>query len=119
MNEKQIQNMIADTYEESRGNTLRGMIGDFYNRQNTSVVIVIWVFALICIALAVYCGIAFFRTADTRMQIMYATSFIVLMQFVNLCKVFAWQIIHRNGIKREIKRLELRIAELNETIKGR
>ena len=27
-------------------------------------------------------------------------------------KVFAWQMIHKNSVKREINRMELRIAEL-------
>lgn len=111
--------MIADTYDESRENTLRGMIGEFYNRKNTSTVIVVWAFAVFCIALAVYCGIAFFRTGEIQLQLMYAVIFVVMMQWMGQIKIFAWLIIHRNGIKREIKRLELRIAELNETVKSR
>ncbi|MBN2578593.1 MAG: hypothetical protein JXB10_06335 [Pirellulales bacterium] len=31
---------------------------------------------------------------------------------LGIIKVFTWLMIHRNDIKREIKRLELRIAEL-------
>lgn len=118
MNEKQIQKIITDTYEESKEDTLRGMIGDFYNRKNSSSIALVWVFAIIIILLSVYCGTAFFKAEDTRMQIMYATIFIVLMESLNIIKIFAWLIVHRNGIKREIKRLELRIAELNETVKS-
>ena len=36
---------------------------------------------------------------------------------MTLIKVFAWQMIHRMSIKRDIKKLELRIAELNQTVK--
>jgi hypothetical protein len=36
-----------------------------------------------------------------------------------IMKIFAWQMIHRNSIKREIKRLELRIAELSEMVKSK
>jgi hypothetical protein len=35
-----------------------------------------------------------------------------------MIKVFAWQMIHRNNIKREIKRLELRIVELGQIVKS-
>jgi len=31
-------------------------------------------------------------------------------------KIFAWQMLHRNSIKREIKRLELRIAEMTKLL---
>jgi hypothetical protein len=31
-------------------------------------------------------------------------------------KIFAWQMLARNSIKREIKRLELRIAELARSV---
>lgn len=111
--------MISDIYDESRENTLRGMIGDFYNRKNTSIVILIWVFVLICLGLAICCAAAFFKTDEIQLQLMYAVIFIVMMQWVGLIKIFAWFIIHRNSIKREIKRLELRIAELNEAVKSR
>ncbi len=38
---------------------------------------------------------------------------------ISIVKIIAWQMAHRHGIKREIKRLELRIAELNKTVKNR
>lgn len=47
---------------------------------------------------------------------MFATIFLVCAHWVDLMKIFAWQVIHRNGIKREIKRLELKIAELSQAI---
>ena len=117
MNEEQIQKMIADTYNQDKEDTLRGMIKDFYNRKNTSSIILAWGYAIVIIVVAVYCAVQFFNHVEVRMQIMYATLFIVMVQFMQLIKIFAWQLIHRNGIKREIKRLEIRIAELAETIK--
>ncbi len=118
MNEEQIQKMIADTYEESRAESLHGMIKDFYNRKMCSIVIIVWAFALLCIGAAVICGIKFADASDVKMMILYATLFLVCVHWIDLMKIFAWQFIHRNGIKREIKRLEIRIAELSETIKN-
>ena len=116
MNEKDIQNMINETYSQDREDTLRGMLRDFYNRQNTSSILVAWGYAVVVIAVAVFCGIRFFKVDDHRMQLMYAVVFLVMMQFMQLIKIFAWQLIHRNGLKREIKRLEIRIAQLAETV---
>lgn len=119
MNEDQIQKMIDDTYDESKANTLHGMIKDFYNRKMQSIVIIVWTFALICIGAAGVCGVMFAKASDVKMMILYATLFLVCVHWIDLMKIFAWQFIHRNGIKREIKRLEIRIAELAETMKNR
>jgi hypothetical protein len=117
MNEKQIQDMLADTYEESKENSFRGMIGDFYNRKNTSNIIIVWIIALMIAVLAVFCGKAFFDAADTRAQILFATLFIVLMGQFQFLRGLVLQMSQRNSIKRELKRLELRIAELSEAVR--
>jgi hypothetical protein len=67
----------------------------------------------------IFSGIKFFAVEQTKSQIMYAAIFVCGCQFIALMKIFAWQLIHRNGLKREIKRLELRIAELSEAVKSR
>lgn len=67
---------------------------------------------------AVVCGILFWKAGETKMLILYATLFLVCIHWIDLMKIFAWQMIHRNGLKREIKRLEIRIAELSETLKN-
>ena len=71
------------------------------------------VWGIVIIAGCVFCAVKFFDTDLVRDQIMYATIFMVCIVFLSLIKIFAWQLMHRTGIKREIKRLELRIAELS------
>jgi hypothetical protein len=119
MNNEQVKKMLEDTYDESRENTLRSMLKEFYNRKMLSVVIFVWICAVIFIAGAVYSGIQFFNTDKTQLQIMFATIFIFCCQIIGQLKGFGWLMIHKNSIKREIKRLELRIAELNETVKNK
>jgi hypothetical protein len=119
MNDEQIKKMLEDTYDETRENTLRSMLKEFYNRKMLSVVILVWFWAIIFIAGAVYSGVQFFNTDQTQRQIMFAAIFICCWQVVGQMKSFAWLMIHKNSIKREIKRLELRIVELNETVKNK
>ena len=119
MNSEQIPKTLKNTCDESKENTLCSMLKEFYNRQMFTVVAIVWFWAVIFIAGAVYSGTQFFNTDQARGQIMYAAIFICCFQGVGLIKVFAWQMIHRNAIKREIKRLELRITELNETVKNK
>ena len=119
MNDEQIKKIFNDAYDDSTENTLRSMLKEFYNKKMLSVVILVWFWAIIFIAGAVYSGIQFFNTDQTQRQIMFAAIFIVCCQIVGQMKSFAWLMIHKNSIKREIKRLELRIAELNETVKNK
>ncbi|MDD5063882.1 MAG: hypothetical protein PHQ35_03865 [Phycisphaerae bacterium] len=119
MHDEQIKKMIDDIYDDSRENTLRSMIGDFYNRKMFSIVVLVWIWAIIFIGGAIYSGIQFFNTDLLREQIMYAVIFLCCFQGIAMIKIFAWQIIHKNSLKREVKRLELRIAELAETVKNK
>jgi hypothetical protein len=105
-----------DKYDDSRENTIREMLGDFYSRKMLSVAIIVWVWAIIFMAGAVFCCIQFVNTGDTKDQIMYAALFVCAVQFVGLMKVFAWLMIARNGIKREVKRLELRTVQLTKML---
>jgi hypothetical protein len=117
MNGEQIKKTIENAYDESEENTLCSMLKGFYNRQMLSVVILVWIWAIIFIAGAVYSGTQFFNTDQVREQIMYAVIFICCFQGVGLIKTFAWQMIHRNAIKRQIKQMDIRIAELSEFVK--
>ncbi len=114
MNDEQIRKIIdgSHEYDDSKETTLGTMLGDFYNRKMLSVAIFIWAWGIVIIAGAVFCAVQFFRNVEVRDQIMYAALFVCCVQFLALTKIFAWQMIHRNGILREVKRLELRIAEL-------
>ena len=112
MTDEQIRRILDDNYEPDRESPLMSMARDFYNKRMLSTIIVVWFWALLFMAGAVYSGIMFFRVEPIRSQIMHATIFTCCLVFVSFMKVFAWQMIHRNGIVREIKRMELRISEL-------
>jgi hypothetical protein len=50
---------------------------------------------------------------------MYAAIFVCCIQFCIFSKTKYWQMLYKINTSREIKRLEIRIAELAETIKGK
>ena len=102
----------APEYDINRENTLRSMLYDFYNRNMMFIVIFIWSWGLAFMIGLVYCGIRFVHAEQTQAQIMYATLALGCFQGIAMLKVFAWQMIHRNSIKRDIKRLEMRVLEL-------
>jgi len=120
MNQDELKKIIesSDQYDQDRQDGLRGMIGDFYSRKMLPIVILVWSFAITCMAGAVVSAVMFFAAEDVKHQIMWAVIFLTCIQWVGLMKIFAWQMIHRNSIKREIKRLELRIADMAGRIAG-
>jgi len=106
MNDEQIKKMIEDTYDDSKEETLRSMVGDLYNRKNLGTIIWVWGNSLVFLALAAFSAILFFETSQSRYQIMYAAIFICCIQVIILAKIVCWQTMHRNSIKREIKELK-------------
>jgi len=104
-------------YDDAEDYSLWTMAKDFYNRKMLSVIILVWAWAVVIIAAAVWSGIGFFQAEDTKVVIMYAVIFLCCVVWLNLMKIFAWQMIHRNGIIRRIKKLQTQIAELSEKIK--
>ncbi len=120
MNDEQIRKIIdgPQDYDDSKEDSLCSMLSDFYSRKMLSTAILVWFWGIIFVAGAVYSAVKFFDAEQTRDQIMYAAVFVCLVQFLGLMKVFAWQMIARNSVKREVKRLELRIAELSASLAG-
>jgi hypothetical protein len=116
MNEEQLKKIIEGTYDDSEEDSLLSMVGQLYSRKMLPSMFILATYLVPCLAGAIYCGIKFFMTDQSQFQLMYAAIFICCVQGIFTSKVKYWQMFHKNNISREIKRLELRIAELNETI---
>jgi len=119
MNEDQMKKIVEDIYDDSKEETVWSIIGQLYGKKMHSNLIIHAVYCFFFFASAILCSIKFFNVQQVQFQIMYAALFICCIQFVAHMKTVYWQTLHRNDIKREIKRLELRIVELNETIKNK
>ncbi len=120
MDKDQIKKIIDSPHEfDFEEDTARSMVWDFYNKKNLFTIIWVWGVSLVFFALTVISVILFFKTGQTKFQIMYAAIFVCSIQSIILAKIVYWQTMHRNRITREIKRLELRIAELDETVKNK
>ncbi len=119
MNEEEIKKIIEDIYDDSKEDSYRSMVRDFFSKRMRLVVINVWVWFFIFLVPLVFSIIQFFRAGQTRDQIMYATIFICCSLGIGFIKTFGWVMMQRPSINREIKRLELRIAELSETVKNK
>ncbi len=119
MNERQTQAMIDEIYDTTKEDTLLSMVGQLYSRRMLPSLLVTGVYCLPFLFLAVYCGIKFFDTQQVQFQLMYAAIFICCVHVIFLRKVIYWQMLHKNSVSREVKRLEVRIAELAEMVRSK
>lgn len=115
--DEQIKKIIEDTYDESKEDSMRTWITDAYSKSPLWVITGIYIQYIILLAIAVFSAVKFFRTDQIQYQIMYAAIFIFSSHWMGFISVFGWIMLQRPRLRREIKRLELRIAELNQTIK--
>ena len=122
MEQNDIKKILKDDtnfYEESREDTLSSIIREFYSKRMRWIAINVYAWFLVFLVPLIYSGIKFFKTDSTKFQIMYAAIFVCCITSIGFIKVFAWQMLHRNNINRELKRLELRVAELSQAVKNR
>jgi multisubunit Na+/H+ antiporter MnhG subunit len=119
MSNEQIRKIIEESYDGSKEETLRAMARDFYSRRMLPTAILVWGWAILFIALAVYSAMQFFKADQTQGQIMYAALFILGAHGVGLMKILAGQMLHQHSIRRDLKRMELRVAQLSEMLKSK
>lgn len=70
-----------------------------------------WTF--VALALSVFAAYQFFQAEGTQAMIAWAAAFLWFSLWVAMLKIWFWMEMQRLPIMREIKRLELRIAELS------
>ena len=118
MDKEQIKKIIDSPpeYDDSKEVTMRSWLGDFYSKRMRLVMLNVFVCYLICLVPIIFCVIKFFRTDQTRYQIMCAAIVVCCSHWLGFISVYAWVMMQRPSISRKINRLELRIAELNETL---
>jgi hypothetical protein len=105
--------LIDEIYDTSREDTLLSMVGELYSRRMLPSLLVHAAHSLPFLLLAIFCGIRFFYVEQVQFQLMHAAVFICSVHVVFLRKVIYWQMLHKNSVSREVKRLEVRILELS------
>ncbi len=71
-------------------------------------------FRIVYLIFAVIAVIQFFRVDGTRELIAYATLLLICIVATAVIKLWYWMLLIKNSVIREIKRLELQIAQLTQ-----
>ena len=75
-------------------------------------VVLTWILTAVITGVCVWAAVMFFNADDVRDWIMYAAIFLMGGNMVGLLKMWNYMEMHRNTHTREIKRLELQIAQM-------
>jgi hypothetical protein len=88
----------------------------FYGKSRWLIIIVFGaIFAYV--GLGIYTATEFFASQDSKMQIAWATGFLSCLVAISMMKVWYWGELNKNNTAREIKRLELQVAHLANSLK--
>ena len=108
-----LQEQIAAAASEPADDaTLREMIADSFRRRGRWIVIMVWIELYTFFALSVFCAWKFFHVTETRDLILWSVSFLLVALGTVMLKLWYWMLLNRNTVLREVKRLELQIAQL-------
>ena len=121
MDKKQIKKIIdsPQEYDEAKEDTMRSWFKDAYSKRMRWIIICVYIQYIILSAFIIFSAIKFFSNDQIRYQVMHAAIVVCCSHWLGFISVFAWVMLQRPHNKREINRLELRIAELIETIKDK
>ncbi len=103
-------------YDPDREDTLRGMLLSTFRGRTWWMSLVAWIYILLFSGLAVFAAVRFFQVEGDRQMLLYATVFVTAVIVAAITKIWYWMLINRNAVQREVKRLEIRIAELAEKL---
>ena len=103
-----------ESYDLDREEGLFGQMAGIFRGKLRWIAIFAVIESIVFLVLIVLAAVEFFQADDTKWQIFYATSIMLLAGMLLLVKLWSWGQMNRYSIQREIKRLELRILELGE-----
>ncbi len=107
----------ATDFGPTQEETFRQMLAGTFKSQPRWMTAIAWIYILLFTAIAVVAAVQFFDTDAVKGQILWATVFLTSNMIVMILKMWFWMIMNRNRVLREVKRLELRIAELTDKVR--
>jgi hypothetical protein len=96
-------------------NPFKQMKASFKGKMGWMYLMVIFVTSLFFIGM-VYCGVQFYHAVETKSLLGWGIGIIVLALFTQISKMWYWSEMGHNRVIREVKVLELQIAQLHEKL---
>lgn len=114
--ERKLKAALRQDDEQDVPTPIRGSLVSTFRGEMMKFAIMTWAWLIVFVFCAVGCFMAFEAAESTKSQLMFMAFFIISIMGTVLIKLWYWQVWNRYSVVREVKRLELRIAELTEKL---
>lgn len=95
--------------------SLPSMMAELYRGRRRWINLAATLATFVIFGIQIWCGFQFFGAETTRELVGWATGFLALFLWIVMMKLWFWLELLRNSVTREVKRLELQVALLNQT----
>jgi len=102
----------AKFYSDLDEQNLLQMLGDLFQGKMKWFIWVINIVSILSFGFFIYCTIQFFNTNITNELITWGIAGTFCMMLISMLKIYVWNQMDKNSLKRELKRIELQISFL-------
>jgi len=113
---KQEDSELLEHYSSDQSVT--EMMLESFNSRRRWLVILVFVMITVFVGLLIVTGYNFFWAESTKAMIGWAGGFMYCAIAIAMMKIWYWMEMNKNSLTREMKRMELQIAELARRIEG-
>ena len=92
------------------------MLIETFRGRNRWLNVLAFLFTFVGVAMAIVAAYQFFQVESTRAMIAWATGFLLSAVWVAMLKQWFWLEMQKHSITREVKRLELQVANLSRQL---
>jgi glucose uptake protein GlcU len=92
------------------------MVIDSFRSRHRWLVVLVFTISTVFFLLEFVVAYQFFQAESTRAMIAWATAFVVCVIIMYMMKIWYWMELNKNSLAREIKRLELELANLSRRL---
>ena len=107
----------SQAYDDLGEQGLVGMAFGAFSGKNKALSVLMMVIAVIFFGFSIYSAVQFFRVEETKELILWASAFFFFMMGTTAMKVWWWMEMEKVATIREIKRVELQVANLANLVK--
>jgi uncharacterized membrane protein YciS (DUF1049 family) len=114
-----LSNEDAELLEHFRGEqSVSRTVIDSFRSKNRWLVVLAFALGTVLFLLLLAVAYQFFRAESTRAMIAWAAGFVSCAMAIAMIKIWYWMELNKNSLAREIKRLELQLANLSRRLSG-
>ncbi len=108
---------IKHNHDAIDANPFKQMKVSFSGKMGWMYALVMFITFLFAVGM-VYCGYQFYHAQETKVLLGWSVGIVVFALFTQVSKMWYWSEMGNNRVIREVKVLELQIAQLQEKLNG-